>query len=147
MKFEDVAQPPLTSNVLMWPQFGCKQFALTPLTLVRMVSWMFEILLSFVLKSAMFCHMDNFDSTKVSFFGLVQTLECALYWFAMEPIHKPKLYNCHLHGVGVTYPKHVLVNAYVQIDSQLLWKHLVHSNATHLKHLMLEFVCWTYVGA
>ena len=60
-------------------------------------------------KFAMFCHVDNFDSTKLVIFGLIQIWECALNWFTMEPVHEPKLDICHLCGLGATYPKHVFL--------------------------------------
>ena len=52
----------------MQPYFGREQFALTPLTLVQMVSWLFQLLLLFMFQSAMFNDMDNFDTTKVGIF-------------------------------------------------------------------------------
>ena len=38
-------------------------------------------------KSAMFYHMDDFDSIELDIFGLIQIWECALNWFTMEPVH------------------------------------------------------------
>ena len=48
----------------------------------------------------MFCHMDDFDSTKLTIFGLIQIWECALNWFTMKSAHKPKFDICHLYGLG-----------------------------------------------
>ena len=55
----------------------------------------------------MSCRVDNFDSTKLVIFGLIQIRECALNWFLVESVHKLKLDICHLCGLGATYPKHV----------------------------------------
>ena len=52
----------------------------------------------------MLCHMDNFDSIKLSIFGLIQIWECALNWFIVEPIDEAKLDICHLRGLGLAYP-------------------------------------------
>jgi len=53
---------PLMSYATM---YGCDQFVLTPLTIVRIVSRLFLLLLMFMFKFAMLCHVDNFDSTKL----------------------------------------------------------------------------------
>ena len=59
-------------------------------------------------KSAMFCHVHNFDSTELAISRLIQVLDCALNRFTMKQVHKPKLVICHLHGLGSAYPKHVI---------------------------------------
>lgn len=38
----------------------------------------------FMLKSTMFCHVDIFNSTMLTIFGLIQIWECALNWFTMS---------------------------------------------------------------
>ena len=60
-------------------------------------------------KYAMVCHMDNFDSTKLAIFLLIQIWEGALNWFIVDPIHEQKLDMCHQYDLGATYPKHVLL--------------------------------------
>ena len=39
----------------------------------------------------MFCHVDDFDSTKLVIFGLIQIWEFALKWFTAGSVHEPKL--------------------------------------------------------
>ena len=60
-------------------------------------------------ESITFCHVDNFDSTKLSIFGLIQALECSLDWFIMELVHQCLLDICHLYGLGAIYLKHVFL--------------------------------------
>ena len=79
---------------------------MTPLTLVQMVFRLFQVLLLFMLKFAIFCHVDNFDSTQLDIFELIQIWECALNWFTMKPNYEPKLDICHLHGLGATCLEH-----------------------------------------
>ena len=67
----------------------------------------------------MFFRVENFGSTKFVIFGLNQIWECALNWFAMEPVHEPKLDICHFCGLGVAYPKHVFCRSLHAINSQL----------------------------
>ena len=86
----------------------------------------------------MFCHVDNFDSAKLVIFGLIQIWECALNWFTMELVHKPKLDICHLCGLGALYPKHVFGWSLHANDSQLIWKFAWHSNVANSKHLLLN---------
>ena len=70
-------------------------------------------------KFVMFFRVDNFGSTKFVIFGLIQIWDCALNWFAMKLVHKPKLDICHLCGLGVAFPKHVLCRSLHVNDSQL----------------------------
>ena len=65
----------------MPPWFGHEWFALNPLTLVRMVSWLFQLLLLIMFKSAMFCHVDTLHSTYLIILGIIEICECALNWF------------------------------------------------------------------
>ena len=51
-----------TLNVLLQP-YGREQFALTPLTLILDGFLIVSTTLLFMFKYAMFCHVDNFDST------------------------------------------------------------------------------------
>ena len=55
----------------------------------------------------MFSHVNNFDSTKLTIFELIQDWRCVLNRFTMELVHEPKLDICHLRGLGATYPKHL----------------------------------------
>ena len=118
----------------MRPYSGCEQFALTALTLVQMVSWLFQLLI-FMFKSAMFCYSNNF-SFNLLIFGLNQIWECALNWFTMELVHKQNLDICHLHDWGATYPIHFFfVDPYVQMIPN--WFQIT-LDATYPKHLPLE---------
>ena len=77
---------------------------LVTLTLVRMVSRLFQLLLLFMFRSAMSCHVDNFDSTKLLVNGLIQRRECVFNWFTLELLHKCMLDICHLCGLrGIIY--------------------------------------------
>jgi hypothetical protein len=48
----------------------------------------------------MSCHVDNFDTTKLVNFGIIQIWERALNWFIMEPVRERLLDICHLCGLG-----------------------------------------------
>ena len=80
-----------------------------------MVSRLFQLLLLFVFMSAMLCHMDHFDLTKLVVFGLIQIWECALNWVTVEPVHEHLLDICQLHSLGTTFPEHDFFNPYVQM--------------------------------
>jgi hypothetical protein len=56
------SQHALGVNVLLQP-YGREQFALTPLTLILDGFLIVSTTLLFMFKYAMFCHVDNFDST------------------------------------------------------------------------------------
>ena len=106
-----------------------------------MVSWLFQLLLLFMFKFAMLCHVNLFIySTYIAILGLIQMCECALNWFTMELVYKPKLDICHLCCLGATYLKHVCCWSLQANDSQLIWKFAWHSNATSPKHLPLDFL-------
>jgi len=78
----------------MPPYSGHEWFTLNPLTLVRMISWLFQLLLLIMFKYAMFYHVDNLDSTYLIIFGIIQICECALNWFVVERVH---LRECTIH--------------------------------------------------
>ena len=71
-----------------------------------MDSLLFQLLFLFMLKFAMLCNMDNFDSTKLVDFGLIQYGSVLTIFLIVELIYKRD--NYHLHNFGATYPKHVL---------------------------------------
>ena len=58
------------------------------MTPLWMVSRLFQPLLLLVFKFTMLCDVDNYDSTKLVVFGLLQIWECALNWFTVEPLHE-----------------------------------------------------------
>ena len=104
-----------------------------------MVFWLFQLPHLLMIKSAIFCHVNNFDSTKLSIFGLIQIWECALNRCTIEPVHKPILDTCHLYILGATYPKHVLFCESLCANDSI-WKFAWHSNSTYLRHLPFEFL-------
>ena len=54
--------------------------------------------------------MDDFDSTKLFIFLLIQIWECALNLFIVELLHECLLDICHLYSLGATYlAQHVRV--------------------------------------
>ena len=81
----------------MRPWSGHEHFAFSPLTLVWIVSRLFQLCLLFMLKFAIFCQVDTFDSTWLIIFELFQIWECALNNFTVELIHEPKVDICQLH--------------------------------------------------
>ena len=67
----------------------------------------------------MSCHVNNFDSTKLVNFGIIQIWECALNWFTVEPVRERLLDICHLYGLGgnISLTCLFFVDPYVQIIS------------------------------
>jgi hypothetical protein len=62
---------------------------MTPLTLVRMVFWLFRLLFLFMFKFVVFSHVDKFDSTELVILRSIQIRECTLNLFTMKPVSKP----------------------------------------------------------
>ena len=80
------------------------------------------LLFMFMFMFVVSCHVDHFDLTKLAIFRLLQIWQCALNWFIMELVHKPKFDTCHLHGLGATYPKHGFFLSLCAKDFQLTQK-------------------------
>ena len=116
------------------------------LTLVWMVTWLFQLVLLFMFKYAMFFHVDSFDLLDSNFLILYSNMGvCSQLVYNGIDSQTKKLDICHLRGIGATYPKHVLCWSLCANDSQLIWKFAWHSNATYPKHPPLEFwldICW-----
>ena len=55
----------------------------------------------------MSCHVDNFDSIKLTKFEITHIWECVLKWFIMESVHERLLDICRLRSLRATYPIHV----------------------------------------
>ena len=67
---------------------------------------LFQLLLMFMVKFGISCHVDNFDSTKLAIFGLIKHGSVISTGFTTEPFQKHPLDICHLRDLGATYPKH-----------------------------------------
>ena len=66
-------------------------------------------------KSPMFHHLDNFYSTKLAMFGLIQIHVYALYWFTIEPIYKQKINIFHLCNLRQHIVNMFFVDPYMQM--------------------------------
>jgi hypothetical protein len=132
-------------------QSSREQFVLTPLTQVRMfldcsnyASCSCSNLLCFI------TWIISIQQRQI--FGIIQMWRCALNWFTLEPVHRPKLDICHLCGFkGNIYQTcfFLLIPSYVQIIPN--WHEFLHdtSNATYPKYLLLDFwigQVWTGVN-
>ena len=97
--------------------------------------------------STMFCHVDNFVSTKLSISGSIQIWECALNKFNMDLVHESKLDICHLCGLGATYLEHFFVSipmcipfiiSYIIIHQHLKFGFVKKNLDLHLRSLKLR---------
>ena len=71
-----------------------------------------SLLLLSMFMTTMSCHVDDFDSIELVILWILQIWECPLNWFIMCT----NADICHRHGLGATYPKHVvLVDPQVQM--------------------------------
>ena len=121
----------LILNVLCDHNLVVSSFALTPLTLIRMVSWLFQLLFMFMFKSSMLCHVDNFDLVKLVIFGLIQIWECALNWLQWNRSTNASLTFVTYAFKRATNPKHgffffgcccCCCCSLCANESQLIWK-------------------------
>ena len=95
-----------------------------------------QLLFLFVFDFVMFCHVDNFDFTKLV---LLDLGVCSQLVYN-EPLHGCLLGICCLRGLGLEYPKHFL-GFYWPLcanDSQLICKLTGYLNATFSRRLPLD---------
>ena len=84
--------------------------------------------------------LDANDSIELVIFGYIQIWGCAFHKFRVELIHECLLDICHLCNLGVAYPNHASCWPLCENDFKWNWKFAWHSNTTHPKHLLWEYL-------
>ena len=120
-------------NNLFWPH----------LTLVWIVSWLFQLLFLFMFKYAMLCHMDDFDWTQLFIFGFHSNMG-----MCSQLVYNPQTKTWHLSppwfrdNISLSCLCYWSLYANDPIDLKKFYD----TQTQHVLNIYCWFFCWTYVG-